>query len=589
MMNINLIESMDEAEAFLRWLSERRPILAIDTETGGLDWWRDALRLVQFGDHDTSYAVPWHLWGGLAMEAVSKYTEPITYHNAKFDVRYLQINGANARWDAAHDTRVMAHLLYPESNTSLKPLSNRHLGANSDQWQHDLHHAMAVNKWTWADVPVNLPQYWQYACVDTILTARLYEKFAPLIQADDQLRNLYEMEIAVEQIIDTMERRGVRIDLRYCQEKQDEMLTIVEGATAWCKAQYGFKPTQNSETASQLQRDGLVLTKLTKAGQWSVDESVLSGIRDHPLAACVLTVRKANRYANAYFGNALSLADGDLLHADVNTLGATTGRMSVSRPALQQLPRQAYVRDAFIPRPGNRLVSVDYDQIEMRLFAHYSQEPHIIEAFKQEGDYFCVAGGIIYNEPPLEKKDPRRTLTKNASYANIYGAGVERFALTAHIPIEEAAAFMADYHKTFTGVRPFQDGVIALAKQRDEAGGRAYIRTQAGRIEACQVDKAYKLVNYLVQGTAADIFKQQLIELDNHGLLDRFVLPIHDEVLFDVPTEEAENYGRAVVEVMNRMDYTVPLVTSSDTLVRWGEKYATGEADDPGEWEVEDE
>jgi DNA polymerase I-like protein with 3'-5' exonuclease and polymerase domains len=99
------------------------------------------------------------------------------------------------------------------------------------------------------------------------------------------------------------------------------------------------------------------------------------------------------------------------------------------------------------------------------------------------------------------------------------------------------------------------------------------------------VDKAYKLVNYLIQGTASDIFKQQLVELDNHGLLDRFVLPIHDEVLFDVPTAEAEGYGRAVVEVMDRTDYTVPLTTSADILERWGEKYDADNEVTPEEWE----
>ena len=98
-MNVNLIETFAEAEAFMHWLGERRPVLAMDTETEGLEWWHDKLRLVQFGDHDTGWAIPFHLWGGLALDAIGRYAGPVTFHNAKFDVRYLTINGANLHYD----------------------------------------------------------------------------------------------------------------------------------------------------------------------------------------------------------------------------------------------------------------------------------------------------------------------------------------------------------------------------------------------------------------------------------------------------------------------------------------------------------
>src|ERR1035441_7891638 len=221
-MHVNLIESFAEAEAFMHWLSERRPVLAMDTETEGLEFWHDKLRLVQFGDHDTGWAIPFHLWGGLALDAIERYGSEITFHNAKFDVRYLTINGANLHYDRVHDTRVMAHILEPNVPTHLKGLGVRHLGANSDEWQIALDKAKRLGGWDWATVPVTLPEYWQYAAMDCILTARLHELLYPLLTGD--LKALYELEIAVEQITDEQERRGIRVDIPYSIEQRDIML-----------------------------------------------------------------------------------------------------------------------------------------------------------------------------------------------------------------------------------------------------------------------------------------------------------------------------------------------------------------------------
>src|ERR1017187_10834277 len=116
-MQVNLVESFEEAEAFMSWLGERRPVLACDTETEGLDWWQDAIKLCQFGDFETGWAIPWHLWGGVAIDAIARYAGPITFHNAKFDVSMLSHNGAHIEWSRVHDTRVMSHLLDPNKPT----------------------------------------------------------------------------------------------------------------------------------------------------------------------------------------------------------------------------------------------------------------------------------------------------------------------------------------------------------------------------------------------------------------------------------------------------------------------------------------
>ncbi len=576
-MEVNLVETFAEAERFMSWLGERRPVLAIDTETEGLDYWKDAIKLAQFGDYETGWAIPWHLWGGLVLDALRIYEYPITMHNAKFDISMLNHNGANVEWSRVHDTRVMAHLLDPNSPTKLKICGNRYLGSNSDDWEQRKNAAFAQGHWNWKTVPVTLPEYWEYACMDTILTARLHEYLYPKLTG--ALKDIYEMEIAIEHIILDMEQRGIRVDIPYSEEQRGIYLKAADDIEAWCFATYNFSPGSNKEVGAQLQRDGIVLTKATGGGAWSVDEDVLQSI-DHPLAQNVLKRRKALKYANAYFGNYVDMSYEGRLHASVNTLGAKTGRMSVSRPALQQIPRLAVLRNAFVPSPGNRLVSVDYDQIEMRLFAHYTQDPDIIAAFQADGDFFINSANKMYGLDIQDKgyihpgdKEPLRAKLKTLSYGLIYGEGAAKFASVANIPLERAYTMRGEYLSTFKSIQPFMDGINQLARQRIVEAGEPYLLTPLGRREVSNNDKTYALVNYLVQGSAADVYKQALIELDRHNLLDHLVLPIHDEVLLDVPVAEAEEIGAEVARIMYRDDWTVPLTGGMEVLERWGDKY----------------
>jgi DNA polymerase-1 len=166
-----------------------------------------------------------------------------------------------------------------------------------------------------------------------------------------------------------------------------------------------------------------------------------------------------------------------------------------------------------------------------------------------------------------------RNLLKTLSYGLIYGEGPRKFAEVAEITLEEAQQMTAEYHTAFTGVKPFMTAINELAKRRIVEEQEAYVLTPLGRREVSEDDKTYALVNYLVQGSAADVFKQALIKMDQMGLLDNFVLPIHDEVLFDVPAKEAEAFGQEISTTMAREDFTIPLTCGWDVLERWGTKY----------------
>jgi DNA polymerase-1 len=248
--------------------------------------------------------------------------------------------------------------------------------------------------------------------------------------------------------------------------------------------------------------------------------------------------------------------------------------MSITEPALQTLPRDnKIVRNAFIPLDDeHRLVSIDYSQIEMRIFAHFAKEEEMLRRIRSGMNMHEAVAAVLYHLPDGTKADPRiYSIVKNANFANVYGAGVSKFAATAGIPEEEAKTFLADYHKMFPGVRRFQHEIDEIASSRVVKENRAYVRAPSGRLHVSDPDHIYKLVNYLIQGTAADVLKERLVQLDCAGFGGMMFLPIHDEVLFDFPAEAVGDLSASAAGIMrDTTSFSVPLdVSVSPPLERW--------------------
>ncbi len=568
---LNLVEDHDDACDFMRWLGERRKILAVDTETGGLQWWRDPLRLVQFGDLTSGWAVSFEEWGGLIKDALHRYEGDIVMHNCKFDLRYLERFGCAVKRSRVHDTRVMGHLLDPASMTGLKPMGVRYVDPLLDASQSDLKTTLTRNKWTWATVPWDFGPYWSYGALDTVITAHLYEQLWPLVRG--RYEATYELEMASTLVIMDLETRGVRIDLDYCERRYEELSAYVVEMADWIKDSYGCS-TSDRNVAARLLADGVILTARTETGQWKMDKEVLEGI-DHPLAADTLARKKAQKIANTYFRRFLVDHDNGLLHPDVNPLGARTSRMSVTNPALQTLPRGRIVRDAFIPRDGHQLVDIDYDQVEQRLTAHFSGDQGMIDAFAEAdaggADFFTSLARRIYGDSAITKDDQRRQTSKNAAYGKVYGAGTESFAKTAGIDLVSAQQFLDTYDATFPGVKAWQREVERVGRERLGLEGEPYIITAWGRRLPADDDKLYTLANYLIQGTAADLLKQKLVDLESAGLASYLVMPVHDELLFDIPQEDVEDLVPQIEQVMRETErFTVPLTASAEVGASWG-------------------
>jgi DNA polymerase-1 len=395
-----------------------------------------------------------------------------------------------------------------------------------------------------------------------------------------------------------MERRGARIDREYTQARSDEFLQYVKDVERWCVDTYGVKPGANADVVARLQEFGYTFDKRTASGAYALDKEVLGPI-DHPLAQAVFSRRRVQKLQSTYLRRFLEFSEYDgLLHPHINSIGGThkkasasegeygvrTGRMSMDSPNLQNLPRRSesnpfaeVVRNCVIARDGHTLLFSDFDQIEMRVFAHLSQDQGMINAFLNAVgrlDFFTIMARQVYGDDTLEKKDPRRQTAKNAGYAKAYGAGPEKFALTAGIPPAEGYAFLDVFDRLYPGVQRFQREVDERATERRLREGDAYVLSPlTRRRHVADPGREYALVNYLIQGMAGEILKMKLLELDAAGLGEYMILPVHDEVIFDVPDPEVPDAIRTIHQVMNDANLlSVPITAGTAHGQRWGEK-----------------
>jgi DNA polymerase-1 len=576
-VKLHLVDSIDDVLALSSWLGERRPThaLAFDTETTGLVIGKDRVRLVQVGDGEHGWAIPWEMWGGLFKDIVRKWDGVWIAHNEKFDVGMLDHMGVSMPRARVRDTRVMHHILYPHYSSALKPIASRLVDAQAASLQTDL----KGSGWDWETVPIDYQPYWSYAALDTVLTWKVDEILFPEVMANAPIA--FQIESAVTWIIERMERYGAHINLPFAQRKLTEFNEYVDIAGKWVEDTYGVKAGSNAAIVKVLQGEGYEFTKATATGAVALDKEVLGGI-DHPLAQTVLQRRQLQKLASTYLTHFVSETDeDDCIHPSINTLGARTSRMSMERPNLQNLPRKnerntaaEAIRSCVTARDGNVMLMCDFDQVEMRMMAHMAQEHTMIDAFRGDTDFFVALARMVYGDDSIVKSDPRRQVVKNAGYATIYGAGVEKFSKTAGITYEQGQWVRQRWNALYPAVLAFQNTVQNVAVERRVREGLPYVLCPVTRRrQVAEPGKEYALVNFLIQGAAAAVLKMKLIELDSAGLGEWMVVPVHDEIILDVPAEHFEDAADTLRRVMNDDQmFSVPLSASVSYGMSWGSK-----------------
>lgn len=578
-IKVHLVETWDEAQAFMSWLGERRPVLGFDLETEGIDWWRHKIRTSQFGDAMTAWTIPHGRWSGLVEHVFKNYEGDLVAHNGFFDAKFIELDNIEIDYKRYHDTYIQAHLRNPRQHggLGLKNLANRHISSLASTGDKLLKQYMKATGTDWDTVPIDEPAYWAYGALDVIFTARLHEKFAPSMAA---MQEIYDLERRVGLVLMRMTMTGIEVDLDYVAGQKIQMIQEIMAIENAAKADYGIeKIGSNTKVAEVLMTDGWVPTVRTETGKASMTEAVLQEV-DHPLAKMKVEHGKLRKLVGTYLENFEKLVTEDgRIHCDIKQLGAATGRMSVARPSLQNLPAprdgdetSARIRNCFVASEGQSLCAIDYDQIELRIAADHSDSTALIEAFRTEPDMHSFMAAMMYGVSVSEVSKAQRQTSKAITFGKLFGAGVKKIGQQLGVTTRAAAAFLEQYDKAFPELKAYMNHVADEgARLGREHSTSPYVYTEYGRYQPTPPRTEYRLTNYRTQGTAADLLKMAIVELDAAGFGPHMLLPIHDEICFSFPSEYAEDMMAMAIEVMEFPDRRVPLTAGGSIGQRLGE------------------
>ena len=410
------------------------------------------------------------------------------------------------------------------------------------------------------------------------------------LKADSALWNLYnEVELPLAEVLSEMQQAGVRVDVEMLKRAEEqlskELATLEQGIYTAAGVTFNVNsPKQVGEVLfDQLKLDAKA--KKSKTGQYSTSEEVLLGLKGkHEVVGMILEYRELKKLISTYIAalpTYINLETGKI-HTTYNQTVTATGRLSSSNPNLQNLPirseRGQLIREAVIPDDGCVFLSADYSQIELRLMAHFSQDPHLVEAFRSGKDVHAATAAKIFNVPLEQVTKEQRRQAKTANFGIIYGISAFGLAQQLDCSRSEAKALIDGYFAAFPGVIDYIDRQKELARQQGYAitlfGRKRYLPDILSHNATVRSFAERNAVNSPIQGTAADIIKMAMVtihrRLKEEGLRAQMIMQVHDELNFNVPQCEVERVRDIVVnEMQNVVHLTVPLIADCGIGTNW--------------------
>ncbi|MDD3642979.1 MAG: DNA polymerase I [Candidatus Krumholzibacteria bacterium] len=500
----------------------------------------------------------------LADERIEK-----TGHNVKYDLLVLESHGFEVR-GVGWDTMIASYCLDPSRRShSLDNLALDHFRHRMIPYGDLFEKGDRVR-----DIRrVALDRLCEYSCEDADYTLRLRRLFEPQLEGTEAGTLFREIEMPLCFVLKRMEQSGMAVDTSRLADLGSVIAGEIERLTARIYEAAG--ETFNINSGRQLQevlfdKLGLPAGRKTKTGR-STDSQVLGELAvDHPIAGLILEHRQLTKLSGTYVEALPRLVNPRTgrIHTSFNQTVTATGRLSSSEPNLQNIPIRTElgksIRRAFVPAPGNVLVDADYSQIELRIMAHLSRDEGLCGAFGEGADIHTRTASRIYRVPEERVRPQMRASAKTINFGVMYGQGPRALSQQLRIPFDEAKRFIEEYFETYPGVRAW------IERAQEEARGNGYAQTLFGRRrplpEIASEDGRLRslseriAVNMPIQGTAADLIKIAMIEIDRELSARRFgtrmVLQVHDELVFDVPRAERDD---VIALVRERMEAAVRL------------------------------
>ncbi|MBI1731341.1 MAG: DNA polymerase I [Gammaproteobacteria bacterium] len=598
-------ETVLDVKALEKWVARLRDadLIAVDTETTGLDPMTARLVGISFCVHPGAAAyvpvahdypgAPPQLPAAQALELLRPVLETEQPgklgHNLKYDLSVFARHGVSLS-GLCHDSMLQSYVLDSAgSRHDMDSLAEKRLGRRT------IHYEDVTGRGA-RQIPFNqvaIDAATAYAAEDADVTLSLHERQWPLLLATPGLRAVYEqLEMPLVPVLSRMERNGVRIDCDMLRTQGLELARRMSEIERQAHAAAGQPFNIGSPKQIQqilYEKMNLPVREKTSTGQPSTAESALQTLaEDHELPRLILDHRMLSKLKSTYIDRLPDQVNRDTgrVHTSYHQAVAATGRLSSSDPNLQNIPIRTSegrrIRQAFVAEPGNVLVAADYSQIELRIMAHVSGDARLVQAFARDEDVHRLTAAEVFGTEPEAVTAEQRRAAKAINFGLIYG--MSPFGLARQLGIERGAAkeYVDRYFQRYPAVREFMD------RTRRDARDRGYVETVFHRrlyLPDINVrDSARRqyaertAINAPMQGTAADIIKRAMIDID--AMLPRrfpgtrMIMQVHDELVFETPEQDAAALRAAVAEVMSgAAQLSVPLAVDTGVGRNWDEAH----------------
>ena len=586
-----LILEKDHFETWLKRL-EQAELFAFDTETTSLNYMQARLVGLSFAVepgkaayvpliHDYPGA-PRQLEQAWVLEKLRPLLEsetcPKLGQNLKYDMSVLARHGIGMR-GIRYDTMLESYVLDSTATRhDMDSLAKKYLGYEPVSFQSIA--GKGKNQLTFDQIP--LDQAAPYAAEDADITLRLHQELWPKLEPEKGLRRVFEeIEMPLVPVLSRMERTGVRIDIellkRQSVELAEKLHQLEERAYALAGRPFNLgSPKQIGEIF--FDELGMEVIRKTPKGAPSTSEAVLQELaaRGHELPAVILEHRGLAKLTSTYVDKLPEMVDPDTgrVHTSYHQAVAATGRLSSSDPNLQNIPVRTEegrrIRKAFVAEPGWKMLAADYSQIELRIMAHLSGDEGLLRAFEQGLDIHAATAAEVFGYDYPEAVEPEaRRRAKAINFGLIYGMSAFGLARQLDIGRDEAQEYVDLYFSRYPGVREFMEKTKEQARERGYVetlfGRRLYLPEINSRNGQRRAAAERTAINAPMQGTAADIIKRAMIEVDRWLEQEqprvRMVMQVHDELVFEVKKEKVEEARERIVDAMQgAAELRVPLV-----------------------------
>jgi DNA polymerase-1 len=594
-----IVDTSQALKALVKTLKSAK-VIAFDTETTSTDKMQAGLVGISLAvEPGRGYYLPvGHKKGNqLPLEEVmDALREPLTDpkipkagHNLKFDYVMLKRYGIDVT-PLSFDTMIAEWLRDPDSrNMGLKSLAWVRL----DVQMTEIKELIGTGKKQITMAEVAIGDAAPYAAMDAEVVLRLMPHLEEDLKRTKSEKLFKDLEMPLIKVLAQMEMDGIGLDVGFLAKMSVELEKRMDELTAHIYQAVGREFNVNS--TQQLSDALFVDLKLTPpdgirktaSGHYSTAAGILELLKDQsPVVRAILEHRELAKLKSTYV-DALPMQVNPRtkrVHTSYSQIGTVTGRLSSNDPNLQNIPIRTElgrkVRDAFVAGPGNRLLSVDYSQVELRIAAHMADDKAMLDAFRAGQDIHATTAAAVAGIP-LEKVTPaQRSHAKAINFGLIYGMSAFGLTRATDLTLAESEDFVEAYFKQFPGIRTFLDTLRRQAVQQEYVetlmGRRRYFRGLGSQknhqIRQRQLREA---INAPVQGTAADIMKVAMLDvyeaLKTSGLKAKMLLQVHDELVLECPEDELEATARLVEDKMaSAYRLKVPLKTDARAGLNWG-------------------